>query len=96
MVKRKVILYFSSQFFSLILQVVVQQCFHQMYQFHLANAPDANGRYRAGTSADVSCDGGYELYGSKSVYCGHSPYGIWSDPIERFRCIPSDQSEYFK
>ena len=56
------------------------------------NSPDANGRYRAGTSADVSCNEGYKLYGSNSVYCGNYAYGIWDEPIERFRCIASDQS----
>lgn len=34
------------------------------------NPADTDGRYRAGTNARISCDEGYELYGSSTVTCG--------------------------
>ena len=63
-------------------------------------ATDANGHYTEGTLANVSCAEGFQLYGASRVYCGlHfnslATIGVWNEPIEQFRCIPSNQGRRF-
>ena len=56
------------------------------------NPVEDNGRYRFGTTATISCDETHQLYGFTRVDCGIFPYGMWEEPIEKFRCIPKNQS----
>ena len=64
------------------------------------HALDANGRYTEGTTANVSCAQGFQLYGASKLTCGPTHNfpedGIRDKPIEEFRCIPSNESECFK
>ena len=57
------------------------------------NPVDADGRYRFETTANISCNETHQLYGFTRVNCGGIfPTGYWDEPIEKFRCIPENQS----
>ena len=56
--------------------------------------PERSGRYSFNTIADISCNNaGHVLYGENRVYCQSNARGIWSEPVEEFRCIPTEQGE---
>ena len=53
-----------------------------------------NGRYPHATGGELSCPDGFTLYGipvqTIAIQCRE---GCWAEPVEKFRCIPSDQGE---
>ena len=57
-----------------------------------------NGRYPSGTSGGVTCPNNFTLYGwtyyrfvgTPQIMCSR---GCWKEPVDKFRCIPSDQGE---